>query len=98
MNIPPVNRDYAIVVRQDLLDMEGVKCHHVLLYGFFKVLSIQKGYCWISRPALAKRFCTGERNIKRWMAKLKHVHAIRVEIVGSSTSPNRKERRIYCLF
>lgn len=98
MNIPPVNRDYAIVVQQDLLDMPGIKCHHVLLYGFFKVLSVQKGYCWISRPALAKRFCTSERNIKRWMNKLKRVHAIRVEIVGKAKTNGNLERRIYCLF
>ena len=98
MNIPPVNRDYAIVVRQDLLDIPSIKCHHVLLYGFLKVLSIQKGYCWISRPALAKRFCTGERNIKYWLAELKRVKAIKIKIVWHPTNGNHKERRIYCLF
>lgn len=94
---PDVNRDYPIIVSQSLFEMQGIKAHHVLLYGFLKTLSVKKGYCWISRPALAKRFKTKERNIKYWLAALKDVKAIKVKTVGSSKSQNRRERRIYCL-
>ena len=81
---------YETNIPSSILFIEGITSTDLKLYATVKALSKEKGYCYASNQYLSVEMCMSERNIQKYLVRLKRHMLVKIQVFRTGRSTSRK--------
>lgn len=82
--------DYDLTIPSILLDIDGVTKTDLKVYSILRSLARQNGYCSATNGYLAEKLQMNERNVQKFLARLKNLGLIEIHVTRGYPQTTRK--------